>query len=350
MITDRSFGIEIEFVFPDNHYGDYDDFAQLVSGQGIDCRNKGYSHNIVNYWKLVPDGSVAGGAEIVSPILRGEEGVEQVVKMCNILRKLNCKVNNTCGLHVHIGVEKEVEENDVKFFKNLLRIYTSFEHVIDSFMPPSRRASANSYCASLKDINPQSTEEFKTVADVMRARFGRYYKINMESLNNYKTVEFRQHSGTLDGTKIVSWINFCFKIVEKAKTEIPEVFAPSMIEETVLQNPVMPYIRHRYSAEKYIVDLLFSRGQQGLTTEEAKRAFEATTSLGAIIRKHDIPVKVVQEGHKKRFIVSPVEKKVKKFQYRTDPNFFNFDNLIKFVGLNNLETAFFQERMESLNA
>ena len=44
------------------------------------------------------------GVEIVSPVLRGGDGLEQVRKVADLLNRMDAHVNATCGLHVHVGV------------------------------------------------------------------------------------------------------------------------------------------------------------------------------------------------------------------------------------------------------
>jgi len=46
----------------------------------------------------------------------------------------------------------------------------------------------------------------------------RYHKLNMHSLERQKTVEFRQHTGTVEADKIAMWAEFCIRFVEYSKT------------------------------------------------------------------------------------------------------------------------------------
>ena len=60
-------------------------------------------------WNAQRDGSLRTtlrgyeGVEIVSPVLRGREGLEQVRQVAALLQELGARVNRTCGLHVHVG-------------------------------------------------------------------------------------------------------------------------------------------------------------------------------------------------------------------------------------------------------
>jgi hypothetical protein len=116
--------------------------------------------------------------------------------------------------------------------KRLALLYIQHEDVIDSLMPPSRRRNANErYCAS-----PKTTADLglirraRTVQDIaggVRGGFSpnRFTKINLTSFWKHGTVEFRQHSGTVDAEKIKRWVYFCQKLVDTATVEgpLPEV-------------------------------------------------------------------------------------------------------------------------------
>lgn len=46
------------------------------------------------------------GVEIVSPVLKGAEGIRQVKLVCDWLKARNAKVNQSTGFHVHVGCER----------------------------------------------------------------------------------------------------------------------------------------------------------------------------------------------------------------------------------------------------
>ena len=53
----------------------------------------------------------------------------------------------------------------------------------------------------------------------LRAAFdyNRYYKINLEAYARHRTVEFRQHGGSTNFTKMSAWIHFLAKMITFAK-------------------------------------------------------------------------------------------------------------------------------------
>ena len=196
----RTFGIEIELV-----HGNKYAMRDALQRAGIDCEVEGYNHTTRPHWKIVTDSSIRGGGyEVVSPILKGEEGLDEVRRVCEVLNEQGATVNRSCGLHVHHGAE----DLKARHLQNLLNLYRRSEGVIDSMMPVSRRENNNTYCRSLQHLNEGEHPG------------GRYYKLNLESLHVHGTVEFRQHSGTTEAEKIINWVNITQMMVERSKRKV----------------------------------------------------------------------------------------------------------------------------------
>lgn len=184
---------------------------------GINCRIAGYNHvNSESHWKIVSDGSLSGTNtfELVSPILQGEAGIQQLEKVCRVLNECTAKVNKTCGTHVHM----DAREMGMQTWKNIYKNYTRLEPVIDAFMPPSRRD--NYYCKGFRNIaNFESRiDTCRTLRDIemiftdeLRRR---YHKINPVSYARHNTCEFRQHSGTVEFLKISTWVRFLNNLID----------------------------------------------------------------------------------------------------------------------------------------
>lgn len=201
--VNRVFGVEIEFLSTIDRYALQNKCREL----GVNCYVEGYNHlDNDNYWKIVTDSSC--GLEIVSPRLKGIDGVEQIKKVCEALNSLGAKVDKSCGLHIH----HDARDFRVSNFKNILINYIKFEKVFDSMMPNSRRSNTNNFCKSLFiNSTPQMVidriKEAKTVRDLESIYYyNRYYKVNLESFVRHGSIEFRQHSGTTDAEKIINWL------------------------------------------------------------------------------------------------------------------------------------------------
>ena len=206
----RNFGIEIEA-----YNCTRERLARELTAAGISVEIEGYNHtDHTDHWKLVTDGSLSGNNtfELVSPILHGEQGLEELEKVCWVLDLCNAKVNDSCGLHVHM----DAAEFDLQTWKNLIITYKRLENVIDHFMPRSRRN--NSYCRTLVAISEASINRASNIS-ALRAAFehDRYRKVNLEAYARHRTVEFRQHGGSTNFTKMSTWIHFLSKMITFAK-------------------------------------------------------------------------------------------------------------------------------------
>lgn len=225
------------FSAPVSHRKGEFDFSKLTFGVEIECYNvlrcqliergtrkglqvhsENYNHeDNHHYYKIVRDGSLVGenANEVVSPVLKGTKVKDSLKSICEALAECNARVNKTCGLHVHIGAASMSDEHYCRVVRN----YQKIERVIDSFLPVSRRADNNMYCRSLQGVDFSGCTSKLGIARAMG--FDRYYKVNAEAYSRHKTIEFRQHSGTVDYEKIVNWVVFLAKLVEYShKNEI----------------------------------------------------------------------------------------------------------------------------------
>lgn len=218
--TTRKFGVEIEFVGITRERA-----AEALTAAGILCYHEGYNHDTRNYWKVVHDGSVAPSAgmdyaasgELVSPPLSGESGIDQVRRALRAMVSAGARVNTSCGLHVH------VDANDLSLSEivNVVRRYAAFEEQINGFMPRSRRNGR--WARSVAGVLPRLEEHLASETSLRSFRtdtsyWNRYYAVNVAAFGRHGTLEFRQHSGSVNASKVAYWIAFCVLFVEASRT------------------------------------------------------------------------------------------------------------------------------------
>jgi len=231
-MQNRTFGVEIEVhnaPHPEvigwhlNQLG----IANLFANYCSDTLDVNYS----KYWAISVDQSVRGQLhrlELSSRILCGTEGLKEVRKVINLLVSLGCQVNKTCGLHVHVGLKGVRTAHLV----TMLERYSRWEETIDSWMVPARRENKNRYAYSVHDslllvqeycsdsqkryTMMHSVSNFAAAVDS-----GHCCKLDFESIWSYKTVEFRQHQGSLCPSEILNWIRFCVNFVEMSMDLTP---------------------------------------------------------------------------------------------------------------------------------
>jgi hypothetical protein len=202
----RTYGIEIEFT---TAVHSRQTIANALVDAGVYAAVAGYSHNVTANWKIVIDASVMGGYELVSPILKGDAGIEELRNVCDVLNRLGCNVNRTCGLHVHHDI-RDLEESAVV---NLFKSYAKSEAGIDSMLPSSRRGAGPQHIKSLRN---RGISAVSTMSALRHALDTRYVKLNLESYWRQGTVEFRHHSGSVDFEKISNWVYLTQRMVERS--------------------------------------------------------------------------------------------------------------------------------------
>ena len=246
--NNRDFGVEIEFLIPRGK--NQQDVANALSGIGIPTFVEGYNHVTRTHWKIVDDVSVHGNSnfngsnELVSPRLSGQDGLDELKKVCEILSILGCDVNKTCGLHIHHDVTEIVNESDAKatrFLKNLVGFVAKYEHIIYKLVAPSPLDNSPNRGYSLpcrrtyfnNSITTRPTNEIKNALDrkvkrVVRDKHQTSTSQNLQTrrtcgMNLYKiwdrgSVEFRYHHGTINFNKIKSWIVLTNAIVNSVES------------------------------------------------------------------------------------------------------------------------------------
>jgi len=212
------------------------ELSAAALAEGLVCRAEGYNHedHINGEFKLVSDSSVCGFSnptECVSPVLTYGESADKLTKICRALAAVGVKINKTCGLHVHIGARDLTDAEYCNVFVN----YMYLQSLIDSFLPQSRR---NSRWA--KRLNMYESRVL--VATTKRAMYvalncDRYFAVNAHAYERHNTIEFRQHSGSVEYNKITNWLAFCVKLVEWSKNNrLTAESAPRTIDEIAFLN------------------------------------------------------------------------------------------------------------------
>jgi hypothetical protein len=203
--NELTFGVEIETTVPD------------ITVRRENLRI-GLYHNgmqvpyLPQGWKAEQDGSLRTpsnhkACEIVSPILKGDEGIRQVIEVLRILNEKGHNVNDSCGVHVHVFFDPTWPADKLA---KLISIVSYLEQGIYATTGTKKR-ERGTYCKGLRKYGDQPKAKQKLDPD-------RYHLLNITNLTRRMrpTVEFRAFSGSLSATKIIGWIQLCLGIVERA--------------------------------------------------------------------------------------------------------------------------------------
>jgi hypothetical protein len=203
--SDLTFGIEIETTISPTTAG--------INGLRVGTYYDGIQ---VPYlpagWVAKHDGSIHGengriGCEIVSPVLKGAEGLAHAEDVCRILEEKGHRVNATCGVHVHVGWNPQTPSSALA---RLISIVSSVEKGLYAITGTKSR-ERGVYCGGVRKYG--NDKEAKKNLDA-----NRYHALNLTNLASGRknTVEFRAFSGSLNAIKIIGWVQVCLGLVQKA--------------------------------------------------------------------------------------------------------------------------------------
>jgi hypothetical protein len=258
----RRFGVEIEFLSTITK----EQAVMSLRAAGIRVESSYYTHDTTPYWKIVTDGSC--GLELVSPVLEGEAGIEEVRIAAAALEAAGAQVDKRCGLHVHF----DARSMNLKAVKNLFKLWLKFEDVLDTFQPQSRRGNNNTYCRTNLESGVSDSEDHRGQCyrvfqkidacrnmDQMKQLYPcRYRKLNIQSYFRHQTLEVRHHSGTTDPAKITNWVRLMARVFDAAEAAA-----------TVRNRPVDTGLG--MNRMKWFFQAIDARGLTKFYTERAKK-------------------------------------------------------------------------------
>lgn len=227
-IKDQAFGLELEFTGITRR-------AAAKAIAKVINNNTSYRYDGGTYKKCTvtgPDGRewiveydssirTLGGeeCEFVTPKCTYAD-IETVQECIRALRKAGAKVNESCGMHIHI----DGANHTAKSLKNLAFTFRAKEDLIYKAVDPSRKH--NRFCKPIDDALIDSIKKIKTLDDssLKNAWYGtytdwhsqdahyhgsRYHALNLHSLWYRGTVEFRLFKATLHAGEARAYINLC---------------------------------------------------------------------------------------------------------------------------------------------
>ena len=336
MLEHLTFGIEIECYTNRSR----DEVAAAITAQGLEAFDAGYSHQTTRQWKVVRDGSLSSGSgvEVVSPVLRGADGFDQVRKVCAALATVNARVDRTCGFHVHVGVR---DFATVDFMKRLAVDYAHFENVIDMVMPASRRGSANTYCCSMREFIA-AINAARSMDSLQSVLTTRYTKLNLTSFWRHGTVEFRQHGGTTEADKMINWVKLCLRMVDTART-LRNV-------ETVTETVDVPARQQNWNHARYTARRAFNlcaRPEGASIAEIDAQLGTSRYDINMAARRYGVTITKRRMGSTIRYFIVTLsearqEQRVTTIYRQTQPA--TLDGLMAHTGAASNEVAYFTGR------
>jgi len=244
-MKEQRFGIEIEltglsrlraaqvlaeyFGTPVSNDGGYYGIYSVLDGQS-------------RRWKVMSDGSITTekkegrrivpadstySVELVSPICRYED-IETIQEIVRQLRTAGAIANASCGIHVHV----DASPHNANTLRNITNIMASKEDLIYKALQVSV-ARERRYCKKVEQsfLEELNRKKPKTLEQVSRIWYNgndgrhehyhnsRYHCLNLHSVFQKGTIEFRLFNGTTHAGKIKAYIQICLAISHQALTQ-----------------------------------------------------------------------------------------------------------------------------------
>lgn len=190
--------------------------VEMLSSKTIADMNKEFvKAKLHRYVNITTDASVQAETEGFHPmelrICLPEKLLDsKLAEICEVLRKIECYANKSCGMHVHLDMRAR---NPELCYRNLFKV----QDIMLQVQPNSRRA--NRYCMP-NTIPSLSIKEFNGSNDNGTRR--RVINTMSYHKNNMQTIEIRVHEGTTEYKNIVNWVKFLVATAT-LNTELPTV-------------------------------------------------------------------------------------------------------------------------------
>lgn len=187
-------------------------------------------------WKLVYDGSIITvcrgndedrgdySTELVSPICRYQD-IKSIQEIIRRLKQSGAVTNNSCGIHIHINAQP----HNALTLRNITNIMASKEDLIYKALNVNVERRYQ-YCQPvnmrfLEEINYKKPKDLDSVKEIWydgRDRSHRHYDdsryhcLNLHSVFQKGTIEFRLFNATTHAGKIKAYIQLCLAISNQA--------------------------------------------------------------------------------------------------------------------------------------
>lgn len=159
---------------------------------------------LLNSWTVVTEGSLINGIEFKpknkNKLYFKKESLAEISEILHIIRKHKGKVDgDKCGFHVHVDARKFTSQDILKIVKEMIARQKFIAR--DLKVRPER---LQQYCqfikkSDIKNLTPEVIDTFRNshiyINNEIPYLSSKYYVLNLCSLQNYNTIEFRLPNG-----------------------------------------------------------------------------------------------------------------------------------------------------------
>lgn len=178
-------------------------------------------------WKAVSDSSISPwGCEVVSPILRYED-ISSLQEIVRALRRAGGKANTSTGIHVHVDgsrfgakatarLAKYVHKQEALLVRALDIHETRRSDFCSDLSTDMIERMLKGSLASLDDVAASWYGDCPTWSRDSRYHHSRYHGLNLHSLFNRGTVEFRWFNSSTHAGVVKTYIQLALALCAKA--------------------------------------------------------------------------------------------------------------------------------------
>lgn len=200
-------------------------------GIEIEAENIQFEMSDINknlfYWDIVPDGSLRNfGAEFISKKLRGKDIFLALHELtaCLAISGLTPEYSDRTSVHIHADARFMTLDQ----LRSFIIYYLIHEPLLFAYVGHNREE--NNYCVPYylnnRGISNISTifkniEHAHQILDTIN-RAKKYEAMNIHSIQEKGSIEFRAHYGTHDPELILKWVRLILSMFKETKTSLYE--------------------------------------------------------------------------------------------------------------------------------
>ena len=197
--SNRTIGFEVEFVAGDS--GSLGRLGEVKGDGSITLTDSQRDDDLTAY-------------EFASDPTQGHTFLKYLGQVCMELDAIGARVNRSCGLHIHCGLNTSERTNG--HLAALADYFADVEPILLNMVTPSRRN--NQYCRKIGiDSSERQYRHDTPKRQSLNTLFDmRYHSINLAASFAHGTAEIRLHHATTQYRIIAGWASMMVSLVDSA--------------------------------------------------------------------------------------------------------------------------------------
>lgn len=147
-----------------------------------------------NSWAVIPDGTAGVDAEITSPAMPLDQGIQALSRVLELIKdNPSLRTSRATGLHINIGTFTQQEADNVDWLKFLMimnaeRVLQQFDRIHNTYAPDKLPDIISSL--QNNDLN-NYMNDVQSINDIVKRLSQKYSAVNLSKLAQYGIIELR---------------------------------------------------------------------------------------------------------------------------------------------------------------